>query len=530
MPSKPLVPSDTSDACGETADLALPFALPTSRAALCEAVREHLSIEIGDGAPGDYLWHAFHERHAPEVAPDCVVWANRGGGKTYLGALATALDLLFKPGIQVRILAGSLDQAGRMHAHLRALFTHPLLMPHVKGRITDTRLELVNTSRVELLSQSQTSVRGTRVHKLRCDEVELFDPEVWEAAQLVTRSERLGPFHVRGSIEAMSTMHRSFGLMKRVVDECHRGRRTLFKWGVIDVLERCPAASCVVRVPRRAAPAPSGEGDGSVHGRESAPEQGAEQVDMAPCPLLEECGGRAREGEWRGGHLRIDDAIRMKGRVPRDVWRAEMCCTEPSRADTVFPEFDASVHVVREIPESVMAEGEWLGGMDFGVRQAVVLWAVRDRASDVVYVVDERVTSGALIGDHVDAILKGAWPRPAWIGVDPAGNQRSEQTGVSSIHAMRQRGLVIRACPSKVVDGIGLVRTRLRSASGRVSLLIHARCQTLIKALATYHYDPDRPERPTPVKDGSDHPADALRYMVLQLDGRFETKESTYVP
>jgi hypothetical protein len=506
---------------------------------LREAVRTHLSIEVSAGSPGAYLWHAFSERHAPEVASDCVVWANRGGGKTYLGALATALDLLFKPGIQIRILAGSLDQAGRMHAHLRALFAHPLLMAHVKGRITDTRLELVNTSRVELLAQSQTSVRGTRVHKLRCDEVELFDPEVWEAAQLVTRSETLGPFHVRGSIEAMSTMHRSFGLMKRIVEECHQGRRTLFKWGVIDVLERCPAASCVVRVPRRAAPAPIGERNGSGRVCDRAQEHGAAQrmdvgakevADEVPCPLLEECGGRAREAGWAGGHLGIDDAIRMKGRVPRDVWRAEMCCTEPSRSDTVLPEFDASIHVVREIPGSVIAEGEWIGGMDFGVRQAVVLWAVRDRASDVVYVVDERVTSGALIGDHVDAILNGAWPKPAWIGVDPAGNQRSEQTGVSSIHAMRQRGLVIRESQSRVADGIGLVRTRLRSASGRVSLFVHERCQTLVGAMTKHHYDPRHPHNPVPVKDGSDHPVDALRYMMLHLDGRFETKESSYVP
>ena len=62
----------------------------------------------GNCAPFDYLCHAFFENRKPR---DALVWANRGGGKTFLGALATALDLAFKPGIEIRILAGSLEQA-----------------------------------------------------------------------------------------------------------------------------------------------------------------------------------------------------------------------------------------------------------------------------------------------------------------------------------------------------------------------------------------------------------------------------------
>ena len=47
-----------------------------------------------------------------DVPGDAVVWANRGGGKTMLGAAATLLDLLFKPGIDIRILGGSRAQTG----------------------------------------------------------------------------------------------------------------------------------------------------------------------------------------------------------------------------------------------------------------------------------------------------------------------------------------------------------------------------------------------------------------------------------
>ncbi|XOV76369.1 MAG: DEAD/DEAH box helicase family protein [Phycisphaerales bacterium] len=58
---------------------------------------------------------------------DCVVWAARGSGKTFYAAVATALDLAFKPGVQVKILGGSLQQSARMHEHLRDLFKRPAL-------------------------------------------------------------------------------------------------------------------------------------------------------------------------------------------------------------------------------------------------------------------------------------------------------------------------------------------------------------------------------------------------------------------
>src|SRR3982750_695679 len=63
----------------------------------------------GHDSPFDYLRHAYFE-----PAGDCVVWAPRGGGKTRLGAAATLLDLLHKPGVAVRILGGSLEQSLRM--------------------------------------------------------------------------------------------------------------------------------------------------------------------------------------------------------------------------------------------------------------------------------------------------------------------------------------------------------------------------------------------------------------------------------
>jgi phage terminase large subunit len=63
---------------------------------------------------------------------------------------------------------------------------------------------------------------------------------------------------------------------------------------------------------------------------------------------------------------------------------------------------------------------------------------------------------------------------------------------------------------------------------GETRLMVHARCVHLIESLETYRYPADRPEALTPVKDGSDHAVDALRYLVANLDRAYETKYGRY--
>ncbi len=474
------------------------------------------ALTPGHSAPFDYLAHAFFEGapvqgETPVEPPDAVVWANRGGGKTYLGALATMLDLVHKPGIEVRILGGSLEQSRRMHAHLRALFAREPLAGLVEGRITERRLALTNGSVVELLAQSQTSVRGTRVQKLRCDEVELFDPEVWEAAQLVTRSKVIGLANgetlvVRGTIDCFSTMHLPHGLMHAIVEECREGRRRLFRWGIADVLARCgPEHAC--------------------------------RADDADCALLPECRGRAKawaDGEC-AGHVEITDALAMKARVSAAAWEAEMLCLRPSRTHAVLPEFDRRLHVIHDDPPDSPAN-TWIAGMDFGYRSpTVVLWGCVDSAG-VLRVVAERVESGLILGEHVRAILESPWPpgghaRLAWIGADSAGRQMNDQTGVSAVQAMSRASLRVRTRAMGVQEGLALLRARLRPAAAGVAprLFVHARCARLVESLERYHYRPDKPESLEPVKDGHDHAVDALRYMVQNLDAARECASAKYV-
>lgn len=505
--------SDTNEGAWET---------PRTPDELHAWLREEIGLIVPRGpliathdAPFDYLVHAFFE--TPGVR-DCVVWANRGGGKTFLGAVATMLDLVFKPGIEVRILGGSMDQSRRMHAHLRRLFdprTSEGLAAMVRGRMGEKRLTLTNGSEVELLAQSHTSVRGTRVQKLRCDEVDLFHPDVWEAAQLVTRSKDCGGVLVRGSVECLSTMHRPFGVMHTLVGEARGGSRRLFRWGVVDVLAHCTDDRACSTL---------GPGAESVQIDALEPGQA--------CPLWRECRGRARRRPpERAGHISIDDAVAMKRRVSLATWEAEMLCLRPRRTDAVLPEFDPGVHVLPDA--EVHAEGDlWVAGMDFGFRAPTVVLLARVDASGVLTIEHERSVEGVVLEKHIEAILTGLGsgaPAPAWIGVDPAGAHANDQTGESNVAALRRAGLKVRTRAMTIQAGLALVRARLRPASGAVTLFVRARCRRLIESLEKYHYPPENPQSLSPVKDGSDHGIDALRYLVQNLDRPMRTASANYL-
>ncbi|MEO0965108.1 MAG: hypothetical protein AAFY08_08305 [Planctomycetota bacterium] len=442
----------------------------------------------GSAAPFDYLHHAFF------TGTDCVVWANRGGGKTLLGAVATLLDLIFTPGIEVRLLGGSLEQSAKMHEHLVRLLERPAFR---HGVLADTptrrRIALANGSTVELLAQSHRSVRGTRVHKLRCDEVDEFKPDVWEAAQFITRSDTLGGSTVTGSIESFSTMHRPFGLMSRVVADAADTRLPVFRWGALDVSEACPP-----------------------------------QRPCDDCPLWSDCQGMAKHST---GFVPIDDLITQRRRASNEKWQAEMLCHRPRRSDCVYPMFDPDTHI-RPAPPG---ERAWFAGMDFGVRHPTTwLWAStptgaqcldRPGPDTPLHIHAEHIATDLTLDANLDRILDRGLPTPRWVAIDPAGLARNEQTGVSNARRLRDRGLTPRARRHGVLAGVERVRRRL----DRGLLTLDPACPQLARALAEYHFDPDRPHQQTPVKDGPDHLADALRYLINALDAHHPATCTSYV-
>jgi hypothetical protein len=344
----------------------------------------------------------------------------------------------------------------------------------------------INGSAVEVLTQSATSIRGQHVQKLRCDELELFDEDVFAAAKFTTQSTA----KIKAGMELISTMHRPYGLMHEVVTSAPKLGTPIFKWCVWETIEKCIGRNC------------------------------------SQCSLWSDCQGRAKAAN---GYLKIDDCISQIRRASRAGWEAEMLCMRPSRQNVVFDEFDPAVHVraVDYDPNLPLYRA-----LDFGfVNPFVCLWIQVD-GDGIVRVIDEYVRSRATVDVHAVEI-KNRTPvveeQVAATFCDPAGKGVNDVTGTSTVRELRALGITVRFKRSGILEGIELIRRAIRSGEGKSNIIISPRCPRLIEAMECYHY-PESAHAPgeLPQKDGLyDHPVDALRYFFInhvRSEGKMVTR------
>jgi hypothetical protein len=471
---------------------------PATKDDLRHYIKTFLGIEVPDRricpehrSPMDYLWHSF-SGDSPQSAEhvttaDAIVWANRGGGKTQTAAVATLLDAVFKPHCQIRILGGSGEQSLRMYEYLAA-FLQQGYEEFLAEQLRKGKCRFTNGAAVEILKQSATSVRGTHVQKLRCDEVELFRAEVFAAAKFTTQSTN----EIVAALELISTMHRPYGLMQKEVAAATSAGVPIFKWCLWETIEKCVGRNC------------------------------------AQCPLWGDCQGRAQSA---CGYLKIDDCITQMRRSSRAGWESEMLCIRPSLDNVVFGEFDPALHV-RSLdydPNLPLYRA-----LDFGfVNPFVCLWIQVDHEG-TVRVIDEYVRRQATIEVHA-AELKARTPCPeervAATFCDPTGTGRKDPSGTSAIRELHSLGIVTKFRRSMILEGIELIRRAIRSGDGKSELVISPNCPRLIEALQCYHY-PDTSHAAgseQPFKDGVyDHPIDALRYFFINRQHGGPTKTRRY--
>ncbi len=470
----------------------------------------------GHSSPFDYVVASYFQTHG-----DLVVWANRGGAKTELGSVTTHLDSLFKPGCETRILGGSLQQSERMYEYLGRKW-QPHFADCLKQEPQHRRTELKNGSRIEILAQSERNVRGQRVQRVKCDEVDEFDPDVWRAVQFVTQTKP----GIKASIEVFSTMHHPHGLMSEVVD------RVLDGGGIAAEDQEHGSASRTV--------APTGElVTGDSHLRRpgllvwclwETIERCTTDRSCSRCVLSEDCQGRAREAE---GFLQIDDAIAQKRRSGREAWESEMLCRRPRTENLVFPGFARAAHVARAEYDS-----RWpvYRTLDFGYANPFVcLWVQMvgdDPETARLVVLDEYVERQKKVSEHAAVLKARDWPVRATF-CDPAGRQRGDVTGSGACEELARLGILTRSSASGIMEGVDRIRALLEPALGPARLTVDPRCVRLIRALEAYHYPsgPSLAARELPDKDGEhDHLIDALRYLVVHLfgRGRGEMRERKY--
>ncbi len=459
---------------------ALRLTRPKTKAELKHYLKVFLNINVPNkkvchnhDSPMDYLWYVFNADFLTKPKPnaDCVVWANRSGGKTLLAAAATLLDCVFKEKCQVRILAGSGDQASRMYDYLVG-FIGKGFEQLLNEPVRKSKCRFANGAVVELLTQSAASVRGQHIQKLRCDEIELFDQQVFEAAKFITQTKN----NVTASMEILSTMHRPYGLMSKVVSNAEREGKKFFHWCVWEVIEKCRDRSC------------------------------------SRCRLERYCKGKAKKAS---GYFKIEDCITQMNRASRVSFESEMLCKRPNLDNAVFEDFDPDLNVKtlgfnRDLP--------LYRAIDFGfINPFVCLWLQTDDDGNV-YVIDEYIQSKKTIEYHIKQMKKRydiSESEMAQTFCDPAGAGRNDVTGTSAVSVLRQNGIICRYKKSAIVQGIELLRSAICSGDNKRRFFVDPACVKVIEAMNCYHYSEKMPSE-LPVKDGIyDHPIDAIRYFLV---------------
>jgi len=485
--------------------------MPLTRIRLKQYLRRFLNYRVPDrhicghhASPFDYLWHTYScdllsEINRQKLHPnppfrykqlaggDCIVWANRGGGKTQLAAVAALLEGMFKKKCQTLILAGSLDQSGRMYDYLCEFIEAGKYKPFIKGRMLSESCRFTNGTTVEALSQSARSVRGRHVNKLRCDEIELFDEDVLNAAKFVTQSTN---GHV-AAMEMFSTLHRPYGLMQKIIENAAQNNTPVFQWCMWEVIERCTSDRSCSR-----------------------------------CPLNRDCHGKARRAN---GYLKIDDCIAQMRRSSRTGFESEMLCLRPSLENAVFDEFDPAVHVRPVSYDPILP---LYRAMDFGFTNPFVcLWLQVD-ANGMVRVIDEYIQNRRRIVEHGKVVIAHTPCDESQVRMtccDPAGAQHNGVSGTSEVRELTNMGMRLKYRHSEILEGIEHIRAHLRAGDGSHRLVIDPRCRKLIEAMRCYHYPNAQLLSELPKKDGkNDHPIDALRYFFVNYKSKSTKPSNRY--
>lgn len=449
----------------------------------------HKAYTEGHGTPFGFVSDAFFH---PEW--DLATWANRSGLKTLSASIIAALEYrYYEVPLSGRVLAGSDAQAHNLYEYW-VNWCERILRGRVKGQPQKSQT-YVSGGKFEVLTASPKQVRGPKVSRLYCDEIDEIDPPIYDAAT--------GMLDSRHGIIARrvdtSTWHRPAGPMGKLVAEADKRGIRLYRWNLWDTIERCPEER---------------------HG------QGRNCED---CPLGTPCLAKAREihldPDWPigiaaecDGMLHLSDAIKQIRQWGQRQHDAEALCKRPSAEGLVYPEFDR----VRHRRETAPADLKIYRSIDWGYDVFVCLWIGEDK-DGTSYILDTYRARREGLRVHADFINAHRLQNIVATYCDPAGKSKSDQTGKSNIEQLQEWGIKCQYTTAarlrNVKNGIQMVSGMLAPASGspRLYYVPNDNSNTFLKAMESYHNRKvndvwiDEPKDPQEYE----HIPDALRYYTV---------------
>ena len=473
------------------------------------------AVMPGMTAPMEALWHIYRR-----TWPVLQLMGARGTGKTRGLSLVEAAKAKFYPGYSIAHIGATKAQAMRCYAYIRE-YVGPggRLQGDVwKTRLTDTVWR--NGSHMEVLAGTVNAVSGGHPVLMSIDEFDLLDQQVFQQAIGMPQSNVAAGY--QSQIVLTSALYHSNGAMRTLLNSDQPP--VTLRWTVIDAMEPCDG--------RRGRPACLDA---------IAAHSGQPPSNPPRCPLWNICQGRA---QYATGHKAREDVIHEFDLADEFTWRTQYMSEDAERAGLVYEHFDANVSDDGSTNVTPLAEYDpslrvyW--GLDEGWEHPSVCLLIQRRDDGTMVVFDEvyerhlehdrfldclhqlRGIDGSSPESWFRAVPghepRGPYAKPRRVFPDPS----SKQLQVALARRLRS-GARVRSQQSRVADGVSLVRRYVRTNRGERMLLIHPRCENLIRELRFWRLHQaapgvwdDEPE-PNAGDRNPDHAADALRYALIHL-------------
>lgn len=204
-------------------------------------------------------------------------------------------------------------------------------------------------------------------------------------------------------------------------------------------------------------------------------------------------------------NLRMLDPVTQK-QLELGDWDAE------NRSDLIYPDFSDEFNVDIDADYDPNYPVFWAEDDGFTNPRCILLIQVRPFKGrpDRVVVFREYYKSHQLGEQSINEVIEWGYPYPELLYYDPAAAEFSA-TAISL-------GLSTWGGYNVVSEGIKVVRRFILTASGERRLIISPRCENLIDSLQSYKKNNESKQEqggdPVPLKDGTEHAADALRYFL----------------
>jgi phage terminase large subunit len=143
----------------------------------------------------------------------------------------------------------------------------------------------------------------------------------------------------------------------------------------------------------------------------------------------------------------------------------------------------------------------------------------------IVYMINEIVKSKM----RLEELLQWIRSRPYQISkyyCDIAGNQEREQSGISNVQWFRKQGINLKYRTGSIVEGVSLVRSYVKSATGLIRFYIDPKCSDSIAGMKRYRYAEKMGVivNENPVKENDDA-VDMIRYFFInELDTKYKSE------